>query len=118
VKFITRFKIQIRNSNEKKMNQKGKKKKKEKKKAMRLGRHCSFSAHFIHPPRGPITPTPARAVTLPGPSLTSGAQSSSSSPTYSTARRRPNLNRNRRMTRIPLLLPWPCGCSATDGQAR
>jgi hypothetical protein len=23
---------------------------------MRLGCHCSFSAHFIHPPRGPITP--------------------------------------------------------------
>jgi hypothetical protein len=49
MKFITRFKIQIRNLNEKKMNQKGKRKKK---KAMRLGRHCSFSAHFIHPPRG------------------------------------------------------------------
>jgi hypothetical protein len=85
---------------------------------MRLGRHCSFSAHFIHPPRGPITPTPTRAVTLLCPSLTSGAQSSSSSPTYSTARRRPNLNRNHRMTRIPLVLPWLRDCGATDEQAR
>jgi hypothetical protein len=61
------------------------KKEKKKKKAMRLGRHCSFSAHFIHPPRGPITPTPARAVTLLGPSLTSGVQSSSSFPSISAA---------------------------------